>query len=267
MVYSYTQISQYLRCPRSYRYRYLDGWREKETRAAMAFGRCFENALGAYFRQEDCGAALFKEWETYRDAPFEFKKGETWDRLLHQGIHLLQRFAQDDRVRIHNPRKDLQIKFLQMLAGGSEFVAYLDAMGEINGVRCLIDWKTTTSRYPDGPEGLLSLDPQLICYSWISGIAEVALVVFVRKYAPEIQYLRASISEEQRQEFGRLVATTINQIEAGLFDSHSGIRFPQNGCVSCSHLGLCLNNEQLVAAKLIRKPGASDLDWLDELVD
>jgi hypothetical protein len=32
-------------------------------------------------------------------------------------------------------------------------------------------------------------------------------------------------------------------------------------------LGLCLNNEQLVAAKLIRKPGASDLDWLDELVD
>jgi hypothetical protein len=45
MVYSYTQISQYLRCPRSYRYRYLDGWREKETRAAMAFGRCFENAL------------------------------------------------------------------------------------------------------------------------------------------------------------------------------------------------------------------------------
>ena len=47
MVYSYTQISQYLRCPRSYRYRYLDGWREKETRAAMAFGRCFENALAA----------------------------------------------------------------------------------------------------------------------------------------------------------------------------------------------------------------------------
>ena len=267
MVYSYTQISQYLRCPRSYRYRYLDGWREKETRAAMAFGRCFENALGAYFREEDCGAALFKEWETYRDSPFEFKKGETWDRLVHQGMHLLQKFAQDNRVRVRNPGKDLQIKFLRMLAGGSEFVAHLDAIGEIDGVRCLIDWKTTTSHYPDGPEGLLSLDPQLICYSWISGITEVALVVFVRKHAPEIQYLRTSISEEQRQEFGRLVETTITQIEAGHFSPHSGIRFPQNGCVSCCHLGLCLNNEQLIAAKLIRKQGASDLDWLDELVD
>ena len=197
MIYSYTQISQYLRCPRSYRYRYLDGWREKETRAAMAFGRCFETALGAYFRQEDCGATLFKEWEAYRDAPFEYKKAETWDRFLHQGIHLLQQFVQDDRVRIQSPRENLQIKILRPLLQGSDFVAYLDAIGEVDGTRCLIDWKTTSSRYSDGPDGLLSLDPQLICYSWMSGISEVALVVFVRKQAPEIQYLRASISEEQ----------------------------------------------------------------------
>jgi hypothetical protein len=29
MIYSYTQISQYLGCPRRYKYRYLDGWVEK----------------------------------------------------------------------------------------------------------------------------------------------------------------------------------------------------------------------------------------------
>src|SRR5260370_31967841 len=135
MVYSYTQISQYLRCPRSYRYRYLDGWREKETRAAMAFGRCFENAVGAYFREEDCSAALFKEWEAYRDAPFEFKKGETWDRLVHQGVHLLQRFAQDDRVRIRNPRKDLQIKFLQTLTAAGKLLPYLDTTASLARLR------------------------------------------------------------------------------------------------------------------------------------
>ncbi len=38
----------------------------------------------------------------YRDSPFEYKKGETWDRLVHQGVHLLQRFAQDDRVHVRN---------------------------------------------------------------------------------------------------------------------------------------------------------------------
>ena len=267
MIFSHTQISQYLRCPKSYRYRYLDGWREKETRAAMAFGRCFERALAAYFSGQDCSAELFKEWGAFRDTPFEYKKGESWDRLVHQGVHLLERFAQDDRVKIHRPEQDLQVKMTRSLPNGNEFVAYLDAVGDLDGTKCLIDWKTTTSRYPEGPEGLLSLDPQMICYSWISGIEDVALVVFVRKSIPEIQYLKTSISDEQRREYGRLVEATIGQIEAGQFPSHSGIRFPQNGCMSCSHLGLCLDNQELVTANLIRKPGADSLDWLDELVD
>jgi hypothetical protein len=133
----------------------------------------------------------------------------------------------------------------------------------LDGKECLIDWKTTTSRYPEEPEGLLALDPQLICYSWISGISDVALVVFVRKHLPEIQYLRASIAGDQRREFGRLVETTIAQVETAQFFAHSGIRFPQNSCTSCSHLGLCVNDRKMVDVNLIRRPGASDLDWLD----
>src|ERR1700675_2866412 len=89
MVYSHTQISQYIRCPRAYRYRYLDGWREKDTRAAMVFGRCFEKALGAYFEQQDCTAILFKEWGAFRDAPFEYRKADSWDRLAPPGARLL----------------------------------------------------------------------------------------------------------------------------------------------------------------------------------
>jgi hypothetical protein len=159
------------------------------------------------------------------------------------------------------------VKMVRKLSGGNEFIAYIDAVGELEGTKSLIDWKTTASRYPEVPDGLLSLDPQLICYSWISGIQDVALVVFVRKSAPEIQYLKASITDEQRREYGRLVEATVSQIESGQFPSHSGIRFPQNGCVSCSHLGLCIDNQELVSTNLIRKPGANTLDWLDELVD
>ena len=267
MVYSHTQISQYLRCPRSYRYRYLDGWREKETRAGMVFGRCFEKALEAYFCGDDCGAALFREWGVYRDAPFEYKKGESWDRLIHQGVHLLERFARDNRIRVPQPKENLQIKVTREFPDGNNFVSYVDAVGELDGVRCLIDWKTTTTRYSEAPTGLLSLDPQLICYSWMTGISEAALIVFVRKHQPEIQYLRTSISEKQRWEFGQLVEKTIREISAAQFPSHSGIRFPQNGCVNCSHLGLCLDDNHLIDSNLIRTPGANDLAWLDELVD
>ncbi|MFY9730067.1 MAG: PD-(D/E)XK nuclease family protein, partial [Candidatus Acidiferrales bacterium] len=91
MTYSFTQISQYLQCPRKYRYRYLDGWREKEDRASMIFGRCFENALAAYFREEDSAAVFFKSWQEQQDAALQYAKNDSWDRLYHQGVHLLER--------------------------------------------------------------------------------------------------------------------------------------------------------------------------------
>src|SRR5215469_11979051 len=179
MTFSYTQIAQYLRCPRSYRYRYLDGWKEKDSRANLLFGRCFEQALAAYFRREDSAAALFSEWAKYREEKIEYSHGDTWERMFRQGVQLLERLAQDDRIHIGQPRRDMQIKFVRQLPNGNDFVAYIDALGTLDGSGCLLEWKTTTSRYPEEPNGLLALDPQLICYSWISGIADVALIAFV----------------------------------------------------------------------------------------
>jgi len=110
----------------------------------------------------------------------------------------------------------------------------------------------------------LALDPQLVCYSWITGIAEVAQVVFVRKRLVEVQYLHTVITDEQRQEFSQLVEDTIRQIEACQFLPHSGIRFPQNPCTSCAHIGLCLGRPELVENALVRRTG-EDFGWLDEL--
>src|SRR5436305_5483131 len=141
--------------------------------------------------------------------------------MLQQGVQLLDRFCQEDRVRIRQPRRNIQIKFSRPFPGGNDFVAYVDALGQLDDRGCLLEWKTTSSRYPEEPEGLLALDPQLVCYSWITGIAEVAQVVFVRKSLVEVQYLRTSISDEQRQEFGRLVESTIRRIESADFLPHS----------------------------------------------
>jgi len=264
VTYSYTQISQYLSCPRRYRFRYLDGWQEKDTRAAMLFGRCFEKALAAYFRRDDSDVVLFQEWSAFRDSDLQYSRNDGWDRMLHQGFQLLDRFAQDNRIRVPKPRQNQQIKFTQRLSGQDDFVGYIDALGTLDGKPCLLEWKTTGSRYPDQPEGLLALDPQLVCYSWITGIPEVAQVVFVRKRLIEIQYLTTTISDEQRQEFGALVQNTIAQIESAQFLPHSGVRFPQNPCVSCFHLGLCLGKPDLAEARLIRRPGG-DLGLFDEL--
>lgn len=263
MTYSYTQISQYLTCPRRYRHRYLDGWKEKDTRAAMLFGRAFELALGALFRREDPGEALFREWSASKDQGLQFSNRDSWDRMLEQGILLLTRFCQENRIQIQQPRQHLQVKFTQSM-GRNEFVAYIDAIGALDGTRCLLEWKTSSSRYPEEPKGLLALDPQLVCYSWMTGISEVAQVVFVRKRLVEIQYLRTTITDEQRQEFGRLVDATIRRIESAEFLPHSGIRFPQNPCSTCPYVGFCLGRQDLTV-NLMRRPGAEDFGWLDEL--
>src|SRR5439155_5283135 len=209
MNYSYTHISQYLVCPRRYRHHYLDGWQEKDTRAAMLFGRAFESALAALFRREDAPALLLREWSICRNQDLQYSKGDSWDRMLQQGIQLLNRFCQDDRIRIRQPRRNLQIKFTRAVSERNDFIAYVDAIGRMDGTRCLLEWKTTSSRYAEEPAGILSLDPQLVCYSWITGISEAAQVVFVRKRLVEVQYLRATITDEQRSEFGQLVEDTI----------------------------------------------------------
>lgn len=108
------------------------------------------------------------------------------------------------------------------------------------------------------------LDPQLICCSWITGISEVAQVVFVRKRLVEIEYFHTTITEAQREEFGRLVDETIGRIELAQFPPLSGVRFPQNPCTSCPYIGLCLGQQELVDATLVRRSG-DNLGWLDEL--
>jgi hypothetical protein len=77
--------------------------------------------------------------------------------------------------------------------------------------------------------------------------------------------LRRTYSDEQREEFGRLVGDTIGRIESAQFLPHSGIRFPQNPCSTCPYVGLCLGKQEIVDAALVRRPGADSLDWLDEL--
>jgi hypothetical protein len=77
----------------------------------MLFGRVFERAVAAYFRRQDAAAELYREWSFYQDGGFHYSERDSWDRMLHSGLQLLDRFAQDDRIRIRQPRRNLQIKF------------------------------------------------------------------------------------------------------------------------------------------------------------
>ena len=183
--------------------------------------------------------------------------------MLERGIMLLIRFCQDNRIQIHLPHRNLQ--FTRRI-GKNEFVAYIDGFGKLDGVRCLLEWKTSSSCYPEEPEGLLALDPQLVCYSWMTRISKVAQVVFVRKRQVEVQYLHTTITDARREEFGGLVEDTIRRIESAQSLPHSGIRFPQNPCSSCPYVGLCLGKQEMADANLVRRREQKILVGLTSLI-
>ena len=139
MTYSYSQISQYLTCPRRYRHRYLDGWKEKDTRAAMVFGRVFEQALSAYFQREDAAAARFTEWSAYRDKDLHYSKGDTWDRMCSTGPSFSTGFARMIASGFNAPSATCRLKSSGNSPGKNDFVAFVDAVGQLDGTRRLIE--------------------------------------------------------------------------------------------------------------------------------
>jgi hypothetical protein len=93
---------------------------------------------------------------------------------------------------------------------------------------------------PDDTLGSGFLVPQRTLPTHLATLANDCLLV-----KTESRYLRGTEIKVYL-----FIATCLSTLR-----SPGGIRFPQNGCVSCSHLGLCLNNEPLVAANLKRQTG------------
>ena len=181
---------------------------------------------------------------------------------------LMRRRLQDIDQAASRFRRDSELMLVETVGGPHRVSALLSgtvhtALAAARETGGLVD--PTVSPGRPGDWSAVGLDPQLLCYSWISGISEVAQIVFVRKRLVEIQYLHTRITDEQRHEFSDLVQETIRQIESAQFLPHSGIRFPQNPCSTCPYLGLCLGKPALIEAALIRRPGAQDFGVFDEL--
>ena len=160
-------------------------------------------------------------------------------------------FGPDQRIQIEDARRDLQVKLHRPLNGSARnFVGYIDALGRVDGIPCVIEWKTSAQSYPESAPRVLELDLQLICYSWMTQKQDVCLVNFVRKKQPEIQYLHARIRKRQWKAFAKTLGTLMSAMEAGNFYPRSGIRYPNNQCLNCSYLGLCLHQKQHVRENL-----------------
>jgi len=73
----------------------------------------------------------------------------------------LTRFSRTAALEFRRTHLTQQIQFNRTLGSGNNFVAYADAIGELAGALCVLEWKTTSTQYPEEPAGIPALDQQL----------------------------------------------------------------------------------------------------------
>ena len=146
MTYSYTQISQYLTCPRRYRHRYLDGWQEKDT-APPCSSAAASNRRWRLFRHEDPAAVLFEQWalqEPGADLLRQRHLGQMFTRVSSCSSALPRTGGSGPSSR-HSAAGPAP----RNLSSGNSFVAFVDAIGELDSTPFVLEWKTSSARYPE----------------------------------------------------------------------------------------------------------------------
>lgn len=211
---SYSAGNTFDQCPKKYYLQKILGWKEKENKAAFALGRAFETAVQHYHENNATGyiERFHSEWAQHApNTELRYTKVEKdWSQCLRIGTDWLRLYA------IRQPSLPIPIGAATIFqreiykevfpgdpiygeiedGGKLDCIAYvepshpmlpkLDWKPEYGPLRPLIvDYKTAGQDFPQ-TYGIAAFDIQLRRYSWLSGIRDVALAVFVKK-SPKLQ--------------------------------------------------------------------------------
>lgn len=178
---SYSAGSLFRECAQKYKLARLDGWKEREQRASMEFGKAIESAIQFHHLNKLSGGheEFSRLWELQRGRDLKYTASEgNWENLAKSGVEMLKLYH--TRLPLFpfdlSTPPEFQIKYYkEMFPGtdmsGIEFVAFIDmrvrsklSLGDALG----IDIKTSGKLIPD----MLGLDPQLCAYAWVTGIPD-----------------------------------------------------------------------------------------------
>ncbi len=186
---SYSAGSAYRRCPRWFKINRIDGYKEKKRSAAYEMGKVIESAIQFYhengLKPGDCVDEAKRLWLKLKDIELVYTDQEQdWQNaygILSDQAKLYEVFL--PTLPIKNPR--FQLEYTKELWPGSDLSglgdrAYVDMLSVLDDTtRIIIDIKD--QRNPLSlTENLISLDPQLRRYAWLSGIRDVAFLWFVK---------------------------------------------------------------------------------------
>ncbi len=206
---SYSAGIEFAECPYKYYLHRIVGWKPKDTKAALLYGRALEDAV--QFHHEHNGQGGIEEFEKLwavhqaNDQLVYTKTERTWGNLYQAGKDMMKLYT----VRLPDLPIPMDTRFQREFVkelypghdrlGGIEFfgkldmISYVDphhpALPEISwnpkmGLLrpLIIDMKTSGVKW----EGDVQHDRQLCTYAWLTGIMDVAFLWF-KKSSSELK--------------------------------------------------------------------------------
>ncbi|MCL5406744.1 MAG: PD-(D/E)XK nuclease family protein [Deltaproteobacteria bacterium] len=243
---SHSRINRYLTCPEQYRLHYLERLRPKVESGGLVFGARIHLALADLFRSGVDPVETFqKDWESLKEIELHYGKRESWESLREKGAKLLEKFLKAEAPKIRQV-ESVEKKFeLRITLLPLPFVGVADLVAQVNGLKTVVDFKTSGSDYEDHE---VVLSDQLTAY-WLAdpGASRVALCVLVKSKEPKIEWHFAERDAERLKEYLAKVQIVAEDIARGKF-----YKRPGKHCSYCDFLPACLGDKQKVQEKLVR---------------
>lgn len=203
---SYSAGIEFDTSPLKFKLKRILGWREKDSKAALLFGRALESAVQFYHENEGKGGVeeFVRLWVAHKnnDKLTYTAKEIDWHNLNQAGMDMMKIYAirQPSLPIPMNTR--FQREFLKEVfpgderLGGIEYYGKLDAMPNVDPHHLLlpkIEWKEsdglfrpvivdmkTSGMAVDYEPGEVAYDIQLRSYAWLTGVFDVALLTFLK---------------------------------------------------------------------------------------
>lgn len=239
---SYSQITQYLRCPLQYYFQRIRKLPEPWVSSSLVLGSAVHAALAEYhnrllYRREcsghDIQETFLGTWKGREEQrPIKYRRGEERTKAIDQGVALLEMYLneppperivgveQEFTVPLHNSRGEILEKPL---------VAVLDLLCEDGDEFKVVEFKTSGRRFSEA-EAATSL--QVTCY--LNAIREkydrpasLHYKVLVKTKTPQIQDIKVERTPEDISRLGDLVEVVERAIAAKVF-------YPVENVMNCS---------------------------------
>jgi hypothetical protein len=203
---SYSAGNEYDQCPLKYYLRRINGWRENENKARFLFGRALEESIQWHHDHEGIGALedFQHRWEQHKDRKdlLYTATEKDWQTLNLDGQEMI-RLYQIMQPKLPIPLGGCSVfqrEIAKEVFPGDPNYGEIEDAGKLDIITyvqpdhpmlepitwnpqdgayrsLIVDIKTSGIDFPEQP-GIAAFDTQLRRYSWLSGIRDVALLVF-----------------------------------------------------------------------------------------